>query len=407
MKFIASDLYRAAMIADRAKIEYIENGEPREAIVEIMGIDTAHLFFRRTQSAARQEIALSDIQSIERLGLSSKNMSERVNAFLSEKRFVMRDKTYRMSLWRRFGGKLQILKERVRMCAGCEALQAFLESNSALAGDIKRHQMDEIRDQLDQIHSGLEEELFRFAEALIALARRDITGAMKAYLAGVDDRPDANFIRKYAAQLAVASIELDGRVKNNCAFVYWIDQLLAVDLGQAIHDEAIWLNYLSLCVVFQHFKPLCEALRGLEDTKAAFEALAFVMASNEQPIQACQALDVLENKYGANYTVGQLLFQLIDDEHSYCVRYANRVHCLFEEKQIGQENVGYIYDYVKLRRFAHIVNGYLVSYFVNVSDINGNLLEYMDNCLKQGLDYEPDMVHFDRQEGGVATNVER
>ena len=122
MKFIASDLYRAAMIADRAKIEYIENGEPREAIVEIMGIDTAHLFFRRTQSAARQEIALSDIQSIERLGLSSKNMSERVNAFLSEKRFVMRDKTYRMSLWRRFGGKLQVLKERVRLCAGCEAL---------------------------------------------------------------------------------------------------------------------------------------------------------------------------------------------------------------------------------------------------------------------------------------------
>ena len=407
MKFSANDLYRAAMIEDRANIEYIENGVPHTAVVEILGIDTNHLLFRRTQSSDRQEIALKDVQSIERLGASPEDMVGRVSAFLGEKRRIMRAKTNGMNLWKRFATELEALKARIQSLEGCEALLAFLQNNSALSGDIKRQPMDEVCGQLLRIRDELGEELSRFAEALIALARRDISGAMKAYLNGLNGRPDAQFIQKYASQLAIASIQLDGRVNNDSAFIYWIDQLLSVDPEQVMRDEAIWLNYLEKCVTFQHFAPMCEALRAVENKEIAFETLAFVMAQNEKPIQACQALDVLENAYGANYTVGQLLLQLIDDDRSYCVRYANRISCLFEEGLIGKENVGYIYDYVKLRRHAHIVNGCLVSYFVNIIDINERLLNYMDDCLARGLDYEPDLVYFIPRDGGVATNVER
>lgn len=408
MKFSASDLYRAAMIGDRAKIEYLENSVPREAIVEIVGIDANHLYYRRAQSSEGMEIALKDIQSIERLGLSSENMADRVAEFLRAKDRVKRRKENGLSLWRRFGDKIEALKARLQTCPGFEALLAFVGNNSALSGDIKRQPMDEILSQLDLARDVLGEELSRFAEALIRLAMRDITGSMKAYLKDLSGRPDEDFIRKYAAQLAVISVQLGDRLSNETGFIFWIDELLSVDPQRVIQDEALWLNYLEKCVIFQHFKPLCDALRAIEDRKIAFEAVAYVMASNDKPIQACQALDVIEDAYGANYTIGQLLIQLVDDDRSYCVRYASRVRSLFDENLIGQETMGYIYDYVKLRNHSHIVNGWLVSYFVNTEkDISDTLKTYMDNCLAQGLDYEADLIHFEPKIGGVATNVER
>lgn len=407
MRFTANDLYRAAMIGDRAKIEYFENGILHEAVVEMMGIDSSHLLFRKGMFSDRQEIALKDIQSIERIGSSSENMAERVDRFLKQKQSRMRDKKNGMYLWKRFSDDLELLKGHIEQSAGFNELHAFFSSNSAMSGDIKRQPMDEIDRQIKQARLSLGEELSVFAECIIALAKRDILTAMKVYLNVMGDTFDTDFIRKYAAKLAIASVQLSGNLNNDCAFIYWIDRLLDVDPTQVIKDEAIWLNYLSKCVTFQHFKPLCEILHAIDKKEVAFEALAFVMALNEQPVQACQALDCLKNAYGANYSVGQLLFQLVDDEHSYCVRYADRVSCLISEKQIGKENVGYIYDYVRIRRFAHIVNGCLVSYFVNAADIDSRLLDYMNDCLVHGLDYEPDMVFFTPQDGGVATNVER
>lgn len=407
MKFTANDLYRAAMIGDRAKLEYIENGVLQESVVEMMGIDSTHLLFRKGMYSGRQEIALKDIQSIERIGSSPENMAERVAMFLKQKQNTMRDKKNGLNLWKRFGNDLETLKRLVEQFTGCSELLAFFSNNSALSGDIKRQPMAEIERQIESVRPSLGEELSSFAECMIALAKRDIVKAMKAYLNVMGDTIDASFVRKYAAKLAIVSVQLSGNLKNDCAFIYWIDQLLDVDPAQVINDEAIWLNYLSKCVTFQHFKPLCEVLRIIEKKEVVFDALAFVMALNEQPIQACQALDCIENAYGANYSAGQLLFQLVDDEHSYCVRYADRVRCLIAEKKIGKENVGYIYDYVRIRRFAHIVNGCLVSYFVNAADIDSRLLDYMNDCLIHGLDYEPDMVFFTPQVGGVATNVER
>lgn len=408
MKFKANDLYRAAMIGNPAKITYVQDDVVHEMTVELAGIDVDYLYFRKSMfDASEYSIQLKKVKTIERVGVSHESVAERVASYIQQKQRIIRAGENGLHMRKRFPTELQELIDHVGALSDCAELLDFLKDNGALSGDIRRKPMDAVCSQLEQVCATLSPTKAAFAKCVVSLAKRDIQGAMKAYLDIMDDTLSSEYISQCAAKLAVANVQLSGYMKNDSAFVFWIDQLLQVDSAQVYNDPALWLNYLTQCVTFQHFKPLCQVLSSIKDEKLVFDTIAFVMALNEQPVQACQALDCLEEAYGANYSVGQLLVQLIDDEHSYCVRYADRVQCLLREKMIGKENVGYIYDYVRLRRFAHIVNGYLVSYFVNASDIDARLLDYMTECLSQGVDYEPDMVYFVPHKGGIATNVER
>lgn len=415
MKFTAKDLYNAAMIGIRMRIEYVENNQNREMEAEIVGINPTHLTVRTAMFRNNTEIPLNSIQSLERLNDAPEDMARRIEEFLRMKHRYIHDKEnkifcekkYRLDLIRRFEGDIAELTQYVSGLEGCDELAAFLTNNGALAGNVSGQPMDLIEAQLEKACAGLEAPKAAFARCLIALTRRDMIGVMKVYLDIMGERPDEAFIRACAARIAVASVHLNGHLENQCAFIFWLDRLLEVDPAQLYNDPALWYNYLRRCVGFQHFDPLCRMLRVIKEEDVVFDALAYVLAQNEQPVYACRALDRLEHAYGANYTPGQLMLTLEDDDRSYCARYIKQVYCMMEEHLLGAADRGYIYDYVRLKGFAHIMNGYLVNYFVNLKDVEQYLKDDMDECLTQGLDFEPELVRFTPHPGGVATNVKR
>ena len=251
-----------------------------------------------------------------------------------------------------------------------------------------------------------------FARSIIALACRNLSDAQMAYLKNVNGYQfTAEFIRMYGAKLAVTAMQSFSKKNqkssgNPCAFIFWIDKLLEVAPEQVLNDSALWLNYLNWCVTYQHFDALCKALNRCANYAVAFDALAYVFAIHEQPMIAKKALHYLNCQAQNYHTPGELMVHLIDDELSYCVRFADRVERLVSEGRIGNPNAAYIYDYVRIRRYAHVVNGCMINYFVNEADVEGSLIEEMTYQLKEYLDYESTLVSV-RLIENVATSVEK
>lgn len=420
MIYSIDDLLRASMIGETVTVRYRGSAGLCQETFKLCGIDAQTVKLQSHMYAPIQTLSLDSIESISRGSLTPSEwdleaasaLKKTIEEFLQQKQRLLRDKRYALSLHRRFPEELNGLCAALEGLDDAEALKAFFASNAALTGNAGLELWPEIEKQLPAACAHLQPEQAAFAQSLFAVARRNLPEAQMAYLMHAHGHKfSPEFIRLYGAKLAVVAMKAYNQKQeknpiNTCSFVFWIDKLLEAAPEQVIHDPALWLNYLNWCVTYQHFTPLCTALRQHADHAAAFDALAYVFALNEQPLLAGAALRYLNGQAGTQHTPGELMVHLVDDELSYYARFADRVERLISDGDLGNPEAAYIYDYVRARKYAHVVNGYLISYFVNQTNIEDSLLTEMSNQLALYWDYDPTPTSLSLS-GNVVTSVKK
>ncbi|MGN1019229.1 MAG: hypothetical protein ACI4O7_02545 [Aristaeellaceae bacterium] len=423
MMYTREDILRASLVGENVIVCYHDANGLCEKRFKLCGIDMKALKLKANLHGTEQPLSLECIESIRRIpvGMDEQDMpsvasiKSEIDSFVQKMESPLRDKKNSLALYRHFPQDLDDLRNALTAVPDAQELKDFFTSNSAMAGDIKRVPVESVAEQLERVSDMLTPRLAAFARSVLALACRNISDAQMAYLRYVTERRLTEaFVRDFGARLAITAMQPCIRKSqqgqqnpdNPCAFIFWMDRLMQVDPEQVLTDPVLWLNYLKWCVTYQHFSVLGDFLSQCGDQDMVYKALAYVFALHEQPLMAHEALLYLGNPHRGTHTPKELLVHLIDDELSYCVRFADRFERLVNEGKLGNPNVAYVYDYVRVRGYAHLVNGCMTSCFVNVKDIEQSIIDEMTEQLKESLDYEPILVSI-RLKENVATSVEK